>query len=222
MAVCYQKMGSLEECSIALENSLIYLDNYYSLSDKSIAKRMKLMQQEWRIRIQLCALFSQLHQHKDALEQAKNSTKLVHCLIKDLLTLWDFYTKKKQVKDKSVIFDDSILAKNRSKSKNNRYIEPNESQGKLIVDDIFDTDEDEKQYNFSPLKQASIHNYLEEELSLIERTAQRVKPIIEILWDRLVKEKKIDECNYTNRKNNDLDNEDKSKKKINKVVVFYN
>jgi replicative DNA helicase len=46
-------MGSLEECSIALENALIYIDDYSSLSDQSIAKRMQLMQQEARIRIQL-------------------------------------------------------------------------------------------------------------------------------------------------------------------------
>lgn len=46
-------MGSLEECSIALENALIYVDEYESLADQSIAKRMRFMQQEARIRIQL-------------------------------------------------------------------------------------------------------------------------------------------------------------------------
>jgi len=66
---------------------LIYVEEYSSLTEQSIAKRMRMMQQEAKIRIQLCALFSQLHQHKDALEQAKSSTKLVHLLIKDLLTL---------------------------------------------------------------------------------------------------------------------------------------
>jgi hypothetical protein len=46
-------MGSLEECSIALENSLSYLDKYTSLTDQTIAKRMKVIQQEAKIRIQL-------------------------------------------------------------------------------------------------------------------------------------------------------------------------
>ena len=53
MAVCFQKMGSLEECSIALENALVYIDSYNSLNEQSIAKRMQMMQQEARIRIQL-------------------------------------------------------------------------------------------------------------------------------------------------------------------------
>lgn len=133
MAVCFQKMGSLEECSIALENALIYIDSYFSLTDQTIATRMKFMQQEARIRIQLCALFSQLHQHKDALEQARMSTRLTHALIKDLLALCDFYTKKKHVKEKAAVFDESILTKHGYKNKGNKfYMEQNDSQSKLL------------------------------------------------------------------------------------------
>lgn len=188
MAVCFQKMGSLEECSIALENSLIYMDSYLSLKDQSIAKRMKLMKQEARIRIQLCALFSQLHQHKDALEQAKLSTKLIHGLIKDLLALCNFYSKKKQVKEKAVVFDESILTKaNKSK------FDINDSNDK-IADNIFDHEEEETKEEDSPIKKAEVHNYLDDDLSLIERTAQRVKPIMEALLGQLVQEKKLDDA----------------------------
>lgn len=198
-------MGSLEECSIALENALVYLDSYNSLTDQSIAKRMKLMQQEAKIRIQLCALFSQLHQHKDALEQAKNSTKLVHRLSRDLLSLCEFYTKKKQIKDKN-------------------YVNQNESQSKLMGDNMFDIEEEEKHSSISPLRQAAVHNYLEEDLSLIERTAQRVKPIIEALCDKLVKEKKVDDCDsldevesiyeIKSQKSNEKDNEEQPNKSV--------
>lgn len=38
-----------------------------------------------------------------------------------------------------------------------------------------------------------MHNYLEDDLSLIERTAQRVKPIIETLKSHLVAERKLEE-----------------------------
>ena len=44
--------------------------------------------------MQLCALFSQLHEHIEALDQAKQSVKLTHLMIKDLHSLCDFYTEK--------------------------------------------------------------------------------------------------------------------------------
>lgn len=52
------------------------------------------MQLESKIRMQLCALFSQLHHHVDALEQAKKSVKLTHLLIKDMAALCDYYVQK--------------------------------------------------------------------------------------------------------------------------------
>lgn len=51
------------------------------------------------MRMQLCALFSQLHQHKDALHQALTAVKLTHLLLKDMYSLADFYCNKKKVKD---------------------------------------------------------------------------------------------------------------------------
>jgi tetratricopeptide (TPR) repeat protein len=200
MAVWFQKLGSLEEWSIALENALIYLDTYTSLNDQSIAKRMKIMQQEARIRIQLCALFSQLHQHKDALEQARMSTRLIHGLIKDLLALCEFYTKKKHVKEKVIVYDESILPKNNRKINQMRsYMYHNDSHSRFINDNIFENEIEEKPSSVSPLRRAAMYNYLEDDLSLIERTAQRVKPIIESLVSHLVKEKKIDDIESIDR-----------------------
>ncbi|CAI2378710.1 unnamed protein product [Moneuplotes crassus] len=189
MAVCFQKLGSLEECSIALENSLSYLDKYTSLTNQTIAKRMKLMQQEARIRIQLCALFSQLHHHTDALEQAKMSTRLIHGLVKDLLALCDYYTKKKFIQDKTTTYSDSPLPQSHPKQ-NRSYLDHTSHN-------LFSTSEDKEQHrgsrrpSVSPYRQAVVHNYVEEDLSLIERTAQRVKPIIEALKKCLVTEKEI-------------------------------
>lgn len=56
------------------------------------------MQIESKIRMQLCALFSQLHHHVDALEQAKKSVKLTHLMIKDMFSLCDFYVEKNWIK----------------------------------------------------------------------------------------------------------------------------
>jgi hypothetical protein len=33
MAVCYQKLGQLEECSVALENALDFIEGYGSLTE---------------------------------------------------------------------------------------------------------------------------------------------------------------------------------------------
>ena len=38
MAVCYQKMGQLEEASVSLENALDYVEDTKSLNEKSIAQ----------------------------------------------------------------------------------------------------------------------------------------------------------------------------------------
>ena len=102
-------------------------------------------------------------------------------VIRDLLTLCDFYTKKKNVKDKNEIYDESILVP--SKQKNGNIFNQNESQSKLLGPDYSENESegDPKSTSMSPLRQAAIHNYLEDELSLIEKTAQRVKPIIKAL-----------------------------------------
>lgn len=49
--------------------------------------------------MQLCALLSQLHKHKEALNQAWNSVKLVHLLIKDLKSLCIYFIRKQETKD---------------------------------------------------------------------------------------------------------------------------
>jgi len=56
--------------------------------------------------MQLCALFSQLHQHVDALEQAQKSVKLTHLLIQDMLALCEFYVDKQRVAKASILEDE--------------------------------------------------------------------------------------------------------------------
>lgn len=144
-----------------------------------------------------------MHQHKDALEQARFSTRLVHALIKDLLALCDFYTKKKHVKEKAILYDESMLLKGRQ---NKSEIYNHEFQNKNIADNIFEQEiEEEKTSSISPLRRASVFNYLEDDLSLIERTAQRVKPIIEALTQKLVKERKLDSSSSIDEEDNKSD-----------------
>jgi len=44
--------------------------------------------------MQLCAILSQLHRHKEALEQALESAKLGDLIVQDLIALSFYYAKK--------------------------------------------------------------------------------------------------------------------------------
>lgn len=51
------------------------------------------------MKMQLCAILSQLHRHKEALQQARDSSRLSHQLFKDLLSLCQLYVKKMETRD---------------------------------------------------------------------------------------------------------------------------
>lgn len=123
----------------------------------------------------------------------------MHALIKDLLALCDFYTKKKLVKDKAVTYDESILYKSSKKKDDQSYIYRNDSHSRFVNDNIFENENEDKQSSVSPLRKASVYNYLEDDLSLIERTAQRVKPIIEALTSHLVLERSLDDLEVNDK-----------------------
>lgn len=59
MAVCYQKLGQLEECALCLETCLEHLGtDYIDLHNKSIAMRLLKLKLECKVRMQLCAILS--------------------------------------------------------------------------------------------------------------------------------------------------------------------
>ena len=59
----------------------------YITQDSTIAERMFFVKNECKLRMQLCAILSQIHRHKEALQQAMKSVKMIHQLIKDLYDL---------------------------------------------------------------------------------------------------------------------------------------
>lgn len=50
-----------------------------------------------KLKMQYCAILSQIHRHKDALNQSKESVKLAHLLINDLKSLCEFYIKREEI-----------------------------------------------------------------------------------------------------------------------------
>lgn len=96
--------------------------------------------------------------------------------------------KEKIKNNEGTIFEKGFSNLKQSKS----YIYNTDSHTKILEENTFEhMDEDEKRQSVSPLRQAIVHNYLDEDLSLIEKTAQRVKPIIETLLEHLVQERKL-------------------------------
>lgn len=98
MALCYQKMQMLEECASCIEQAFDYLPNEeFNIQEKSISNRMKKMLMLNKLKMQYCAILSQIHRHKDALHQARESVKVSHLLINDLKSLCEFYVKREEI-----------------------------------------------------------------------------------------------------------------------------
>lgn len=98
MALCYQKMQMLEECAQCIEHSLEHLPtNMLNLEEKSISNRMRKVFIIGKLKLQYCAILSQIHRHKDALLQAREGVKIQHQLIYDMHELCAFYVKREKI-----------------------------------------------------------------------------------------------------------------------------
>ena len=149
MALCFQKLGALEECALCLEASLqtlsspflsLKLHNNDSSSDPS--KKLKRLKYECKTHMQVCALLSQLHRHQEALVHAEKSVQIAQYMVEDMFSMCQFYYQK------------VLLAK----------------KNEQIAQDIIQNDS-----NNDALKDLI---YYDESVSMLERTAYRVYPIV--------------------------------------------
>lgn len=62
--------------------------------------------------MQYCAILSQIHKHKEALQQAYKSVKLVHHLFKDLYDLCIYYVKRQDIERQLLLELKEKLANN--------------------------------------------------------------------------------------------------------------
>ena len=98
MALCYQKMQMLEECASCIDQALDNLTmDTINLEERSISNRMRKLVIITRLKMQFCAILSQIHRHKDALEQAREGVRLGHLLINDLRELCLFYIRREDI-----------------------------------------------------------------------------------------------------------------------------
>ena len=107
MAMCYQseflmsEIGALEECALHLEGCMLNLQECFPGNlDDHPDEKVKKVKYECKAHMQVCALLSQLHRHKDALTHAEKASKLAHYLIHDVSNVVSHYVSRPQEGDK--------------------------------------------------------------------------------------------------------------------------
>lgn len=106
------------------------------------------------------------------MNQAKNAVKMIHLLIKDLKSLCVYYIKKQEAKEEFL-------------EENNEEQEKGSTGGGIGGGSYFHN------YSlYSPNSMAAAaYNNLESPLSMIEKTAKRILPIVDDVQKLLIKEK---------------------------------
>lgn len=84
-ALCHQMLGSLEEAAIFLETAVLNLEILSLLPEfQEVEVKNHSIYLEGLLRMQLCALFSQLQRHREALYHAQIAVRISHFMVRDL------------------------------------------------------------------------------------------------------------------------------------------
>ena len=114
------------------------------------SKKLKRLKYECKTHMQVCALLSQLHRHKEALVHAEKSVQIAQFMIEDMYGMCQhFYQKVLIAKRNEQIYQDAAV---------------NESSEPSTRDLI----------------------YYDDSISMLERTAYRVYPIIQDCASKLI------------------------------------
>ena len=117
----YNRLGILEDCALCLEACLAnlnspYLQEYFN-NPAMPALKLKMLKYKCKTHMQICALLSQVHKHKEAVFHAREGIKIAHFLVKDLEQMAFFYSQellqRKPLEEISIIgnFKFSLLEK---------------------------------------------------------------------------------------------------------------
>lgn len=150
------------------------------------------MKYECKAHMQVWALLSQLHRHKEALTHAKVAISISHYLIKDVHKLIKYYVDRMNTKtnEQTINLEEENNEEGKdSKSGQNR----NKLSSKKHIDFLYDP-----------------------QLSLLAKTAIKLLPIAEELENRLVSEKLIVQDSFDDNENEEVieENWEDSKPKI--------
>ena len=95
-------MGALEEAALFLETAVLNLEILSLMPEfQTPSTKNHIIYLEGLLRMQLCALFSQLHRHREGLYHSQISVRISHFLIRDVFN----YADSMKVKDLIEIMD---------------------------------------------------------------------------------------------------------------------
>ena len=144
----------LEECMIYLKGSIQQVSDPNFFKHKSIPSRMKRNKLECKLKLQLCAILSQTQNHTEALDNSRKSVRLAHHLFKDLEELCQLYIDK-------INFRENLQAAHEQSD-----LEDDERS--QIIKMVLES---------SPAREIP-KNFLEESISLVERSALKLYPVV--------------------------------------------
>jgi len=93
------RIGMLDECIFYLKQSIALISDQKFYKSKKISQRSRRVNQECKLKLQLCAILSQNQNHSEALENARKSVRLSHQMFKDMEELCQIYIDKINYRD---------------------------------------------------------------------------------------------------------------------------
>lgn len=89
----------LDECIFYLKQSIALISEPKFYRSTKISVRNRRVNQECKLKLQLCAILSQNQNHTEALENARKSVILSHLMFKDMEELCQIYIDKINYRD---------------------------------------------------------------------------------------------------------------------------
>jgi len=139
--------------------------------------RVFKVKMEAKLRLQFCAILSQLHRHKEAFEQAQEGIKLTHLIIRDKISVCRLFAKRidfkaQEVPGSSSFFpgDDSFSQSDATGSRHKRGLKRKKSTGlEEHSKSSFPFNEEEEYGRFSYLQNNLDIDNLSDSSATIER-----------------------------------------------------
>ena len=152
----------LEECIFYLKQSIALVSDTKFYKSKKISHRNRRVNQECKLKLQLCAILSQNQNHSEALENARKSVRLAHQMFKDMEELCQIYI------DKINYHDNLVAAQEQSDLEDAERLQ--------YISMVLES---------SPAKEIP-KNFLEKSISLVERSSLKMFPVVREVRRRLV------------------------------------
>ena len=198
-----------------METTLDHLgSDYTSLKNQSFGMRLYKLRMEAKLRLQFCAILSQLHRHKEALEQAQEGIKIAHLIIRDSIAVCRLFSRRQDFqanfgelqsidKNDSISISDTNGSKTRSRA-GSRLKRADGSPNKIrsSIDDVSKSsypfeDDEELGKNLQDIDnqshqsvgqyqtKLSFYNNLEESMSILEKTSKKLLPIYKEVLEKI-------------------------------------